>query len=422
MRKLLLIALSFAAFALSMAAYLFWTTPRESVGVRFPLDPSRRDLLTNIPASADSFALIPTAGVVHGKLVANPITRDAVGRWTARQRLPPPWMIGGADLMAWRSGKQISYAIRLDPLRGWLVRIYLMLAADRDARSSGGTFLINATPEGLIAPSELSALLELAQALPAGDALVVQRKGARGAFPPIGRPAATTVRVGRDEIVLTSRSAAERRAVGGESAGETGSPAHVRYPRSALITFAFSSPPRAIEDLNRLVQTRISTLLADGGAIALYDIDMGKLLPRPREVFLLPANAERREALRRFVADVAPRALREVLGFRIETEDTGSELLVAFERATIDRYLHDAFVDPRLPASSWSLRIDPARAIPMLDRLSDSSGLRYAAPRLFRLARDLSRWIGELGEARSIEAAHSVSGGSEEFRVVISSK
>src|SRR5688572_33214180 len=85
-------------------------------------------------------------------------------------------------------------------------------------------------------------------------------------------------------------------------------------------------------------------------------------------------------------------------------------------------YTKDAFVPATWPANQWSLRIDAARIVPVLERLGDNRGLRIAAGRLHRAARDLRRWIGVLENAEAIEAADSVSGGVEELRVRIASK
>jgi hypothetical protein len=68
------------------------------------------------------------------------------------------------------------------------------------------------------------------------------------------------------------------------------------------------------------------------------------------------------------------------------------------------------------------MRIDAPRMVPLLGKLGDSRGLRFASPRFHRAARDLRRWIGALENARSIVATDSVSAGIEELRVRIASK
>src|SRR5688572_31871090 len=47
-------------------------------------------------------------------------------------------------------------------------------------------------------------------------------------------------------------------------------------------------------------------------------------------------------------------------------------------------YTKDAFVPATWPANQWSLRIDAARIVPVLERLGDNRGLRIAAGRLHR--------------------------------------
>ena len=61
--------------------------------------------------------------------------------------------------------------------------------------------------------------------------------------------------------------------------------------------------------------------------------------------------------------------------------------------------------------------IEMARIIPILQKLAGNPGFRLAAPKLYRSAKDLDRWIGALEGASQIEAADSVDGEVEELRV-----
>ncbi len=416
MRAFVIIVLVVVLVAGGAALYFVITTPQEGAGVRFPITAAQRALLANVPASADAFALIPQAAAVQAKLRTNPVTRQAVEEWSRAQPLPPAWMIGGADLVVWRSGKRTSYALNLDWFRSLLIRLSTMAGTTVDARWKGSALLLNASDEAPMAAADLDALLALANGLPPGDAMAIQRESARGAFPPIGRPAATTARVGPDGIGIVSRSAlAADRPL-------SSAPIEARFPRGSMLTAAFSAPPRMVEEMNRLVGAKASVLLRDGGEIVLYDVDTGKLLPRPREVIVLPATPERRAALQDFLFRAVPDPLQQALGFHVETADTGTQLLVAFDHDSINRYRTDAFDSPMLPATSWSMRIDPKRAVPMLQQIAGNPGLRYLAPRLFRSARDLGGWIDHLQNAGLIEAADSVSATGEEFRVVIATR
>jgi len=410
-KKFIIIVVVLLAIVGGIALYLVATTPSEPRGVQFPLGGEQKALVASVPATAESFALIPTVAAVQSKLLANPATHDIVDDWMTKQDFPPSWVIGGADVLVYRSGKETNYLVRLDPLRAVIARTMLMIYGD-----TGSRVLINAPSETPIAAADLSPLLDLASSLPRGDVFVAQREGSHGSYPPISRPAVSSIHITNDAIDITSRASSS-------SGGQAPTPVPpVRFAKSAILTAAFSSAPREVDESNRLVGARASMLLRDGGAIALYDIDTDKLLPRPREVIVLPATPERRAALDDFVHKSVPEAVREIAGINIETAEAPGELLVAFERKSLDTYLKDTFDAPTLPANHWRLRIDPKRAAPLLDQVTQSPGLRLMSPHLFRSVKDLNEWVANLSKARSIEAGSSISGGTEELRVHIATK
>ncbi len=286
MRTFVSILLIVAAVLGLIALYLFLTTPNEPTPFRHPLTAGQRQLLARVPAQAEAFALIPTAALLHRKLLANPVTRDAVAQWTSEQPIPQPWLIGGGDVVVWKLGKTTGYAIRLDTIRAFLVRIWMMAGTSANARWDGSVFVISDGPRRSINEQTLTDVLRLTNGLPEGDVLIVQRRGGRGMFPPIARPAVSSVRVTPQEILLTARA----------ESGETiaNAPVQARYPRGALLAGTFGEPPRVVGDLGRLVGTDVGALVADGGSVVLYDIDTGTHLPRPKGVIVIPANAESR--------------------------------------------------------------------------------------------------------------------------------
>lgn len=390
MRKLVVAILAFVAVVAAIAIYFFATTPRRSAGVRFPLNDAQRALVAQVPQSAESFALIPAAAALEGKLRANPITRDAVESWEEKHSMPARWMLGGADLLLWRdAGGGTRYLVHADPLRALFVR--------------------NDPAGDPMDAAERDAILGLAASLPPGDAFVVQRAESRGAFPPIARPAVSSVTVNSDAIELTSIAQAT-----GDGQAATGA----RFPRGAMLTATFASAPRIVEDLNRLFGTKVSLLLENGGTVAIYDVDTGKLLPRPLGVIAVPADDARRAAFSAFVdrAQVA-----EAVGVRVRTGEKDGQLLLSFDDS-LDTYLKDAMEPARWPANRWAVRIDAQRLAPVLHQLAGSIGLRVAAPRLFRSARDLERWIGGLERASTIEAADSNEGAHEVLKVRVTAK
>jgi hypothetical protein len=395
MRKFFFTLLILGLIAGGIVFFLMSTTPKESTGVRFPLSASQRALVAQVPTSAESFALIPTAAALEGKLRANPISRDAIAAYAEKQSLPRPWMLGRADLLVWReAGGGTRYLLRLDPFRAAIVRVYRMIGGD-----IGDTLLINAPP-GQQGIPEIDAILVLSDGLPPGDALAVQRSESRGAFPPIARPAVTSVTVSADAIELTSRAAATTTANGRR-------PTANAFPRSAILSAVFVDPPRLVEDLNRLFGTKVSSVLEDGGDIHIYDVKTGTLLPRPQGVIGVPANQARREAMASL-----PLA---------RTAERDGRLLLSFDDS-LDAYLKDAAEPARWPTGRWALRADAQRLAPILRKLGESLGLRVAAPRLHRAARDLDRWLSGLEQASVVEAADSVEGSAEVLRVRITAK
>lgn len=408
MRSLIVVVIVIVVVAAGVWFYLAQTTPREAAGVSFPLSASDVKLLSNVPPAADSFALIPTAAAVMTKAESNPVAHDAIEQWRSSHPLPQPWMLGRADIVAWRVEKTTNYAIAVDPVRAVVLRTYLTLASS----GSSNAVLIN-PPLVPQQTQESEAVFRLGGGLPRGDILVVQRGEGRGAFPPIGRPSVSSVSVDRGGIAITSHAPRDVNA-------PQALPLHPRYARGAILTAAFAAPPRLVEEMNRLVGAKASTLLRDGGTVVLYDVDTRKLLPRLREVIVLPATDEKRAALRDFVDNVTSRDLREIAGFQVQTADTGKDLLVAFDRDSIQKYQSDTFDPASIPSSLWSLHVVPQRAVPVLQQIADSPGLRYLTPRLFRSAQDLSAWIEHLQKARVIEAADSAVGDVEELRVKIS--
>src|SRR5712691_873844 len=233
-RTFLTFVLILAVIAGAVALFLYLTTPHETAGVSFPLTPAAHALLADVPASAAAFAYVPHAAALDPKLRRNAITRDIVDSWRSDRALPRPWMIGAADLLVWESGGKTRYLLRLDPIRATIVRVYLMASGDM-----GGTILINAPQETPIASDELARIEALASKLPAGEALVVQRASSRGAFPPIGRPVASSVSVTDSAITIDCRSAAE---VGGRPPRTL----DARLARTALLATSFVSPPRML--------------------------------------------------------------------------------------------------------------------------------------------------------------------------------
>jgi hypothetical protein len=400
-RKFGLFLLVFALVAAAAIAYLRATTPDRSTGLSIPLSGRHARLLASAPSSAEIIALIPTAAAFQRRLLANSVARDAATAWMSQQQLPHPWILGSADLVFWKNGRQTSFAIHVEPLRAALARIYLLFAGGESR------FLINAGAAEPLGEAALAGLMEPAGGLESGDAIVIQKEGGRGSYPPIARPAVSIVTVTPKAILLTSV------APGGREMPPAVPPSQPKLPANALLAATFSNPPRALNDLDRLLGTKISTLISKGGLIALYDVNTGTLLPRPKGLIVVPATAENRAAARNLTK------IAEVFG---EVRETPEQIFIAFDKTSLGAWDSAPFVEPVWPDGDWSLRGNPARLAPLLEDLSGHTGLRLAAPRLYRANRDLRRWTAELERAEALEASHRQSSSREELRVRITSK
>ncbi len=405
MRTFLIILCVVLAAIAAVVLYLVFTTPKDAPPLHAPLTASQQELIARVPAEAEGYALVASPAVLLGKLEANPITREAVAQWTAEHALPPKAMLGAADAVIWKNGKATSYAVRFDPIRAFLVRLWTMTSTV-ESQWDGRTLLIGEQRRaGFSPPPEIL----MAAGLPAGDVLVVQRQESRGAFPPMARPAITAVQVSAEQIDLTSRAPG-----GGDAARSAGGDAGVpQLSTTAMLSAAFVDPPKILGDIDRLVAADIEDLVSSGASLALYNVNTGTLLPRPFLTFIVPADDLHRATLARYQKTI------ELVG---ETAERNGELVVAFDRTSVGQYLEDTKRPMPWPANRWSLRMDPERLIPVLRKVGDNPALRFATPRLHRGARDLRRWMGALESAREIEAAASSVGGFEELRVRVASK
>jgi hypothetical protein len=234
----------------------------------------------------------------------------------------------------------------------------------------------------------------------------VQKPRSSGAFPPIGRPSVTTIQLAAREVVITARAAAA-------SDARSGPPLSTALPTGAMISGAFSEPPRVVNDLNRVFGANVSEVLRNGGSVAIYDVNTGTLIPRPKGIFSVRADENTRKELGGFLT------LAEQMG---ETRDTGSEIVIAIDDTSMARYVKDRMEPSPWPANGWTLRMNPALLVPVLEKVADNPGVKLGLPRIYRAARDLRKWIRYLDAAQSVDAASSIEGTAEVLRVRITSK
>lgn len=434
-RPLIIIGITTATIA-AMVVYLYATVPTVVTPVAAPFGSAAAELLAQVPPSATDIAYARRASAIYQKALADPIAGPPFREWSDRAGLTHlPMLLGSADAVLWRAADGgFGFAARPDPLRRSLLHLYLFVSGRDDLSMENGALVMNAGEAGASAAPDASELESLATGLPPADLIVLQRKESRGAFPPIGRPAVTSIRLTGGTILLDSRS----RPDGGEAAVQAELP--FAPPPGAMLSMAMAKPPRLAGELNRLFATRVTPLLDEGGMLVVYDVDARSLLPRPMGVVVVRADDGHRAALSAFVASLASMAgsapnvskrmvgmveieTREAYGMRIETAETRSELLLSFDRNSIDRYLAaPARGAADTTAAVWTARVIPSLAVPIIGRLSHSPGFRILAPKLYRAASDLEKWMMALEGASSVEVRKDLAGGQERLRVTIKAK
>jgi hypothetical protein len=432
MRKILIALAVLAALIAACVVWLTVTTGHTQKRVKFPLTSGQRALLRMVPAAATEIAILPTAASLYAKYENHPLTERAIRDWSEREAPPNlAFILGNADAVAWRSGKRIGFAVRPDPLRMWLSRAWLLITGSDMVHEADGILAMNSEEQAL-SDAQLEPLLAVARTLPVGEAVVIQREASRGAFPPLARPCATSIEGNATDLVLHSRAAAET----------TDPPMRAlpfRDPQKAMLTLAVSTTPPLASELNRLFASHVSSLLDRGGMLVLYRVDARKLVPRPQGVIVLPADAEHRQLFDDFVHSLTSMAsaavtatnrrigstelvTREAFGMTLQTADSGSELLLAFDDDSIPAYLGDTLQPFPSGPVLWTSRIDPKQLIPTLNALSDQPGFRLLSPKLHRSGDDLRRWIQYLDRATGIRAEKRTAGAMEELTVTISAK
>ncbi len=434
-RTLLVVGITAAAIAL-VGIYLVATVPTTVTPVAAPFGGAATALLAQVPAGATDIAYARRASALYRKALADSIAGPPLRQWSDRAGLTHlPLLLGSADAVLWRfADGGFGFAARPDSMRRMLLHLYLSVSGRDDLSMENGALVMNAGETGASATPVVSELESLAAGLPPADLLVLQREGSRGAFPPIGRPAMTAIRLTGGSILLDSRS----RAGSGEPDVQAALP--FAPPAGAMLSIAMARPPRLAGELNRLFAPRVTPLLDQGGMLVVYDVDARSLVPRPVGLVVLRADDTHRAALSAFVGSLASMAgsaaaiskrrvgtveveTRDAYGMRVETAETRSELLLSFDRSSIDRYLAaPARRAVDLTSAVWAAEVIPSIAAPVVGRLSLSPGFRILAPKLYRAASDLQRWMMALQGASGVEVRKDLTGGQQRLRVTIKAK
>ncbi len=433
-RKGCLIAVMVLVALLGVLAAIVLSTPASSEPVA--LDASSLTMLRMVPADADEITIIPSAAGLLRDLRNHPVTRDWIGDWQARNSgRMLPLLLGDADVVAWKRGEESGYVANPDGLRRILVRAWLAVGRRAEGiRVAEGLLVVGAGATQPMPPPDLDEFLALAGPLE-GHLFFLQRESSESPYPPIDRPTVTAASVVENDIILHSRS---------RSSGTvpTQPLPIVAYPQNAMLATAAAVSPEWLERLDRVLPVKLNALLDRGAMLALYRVDEKTLVPRIEGLVILPEGSDP-EQLRSILDSVVPRislgglgevtesrrmvggvevTRREGFGYAIDTASHQGNVLIAFDKASMERYLADSLETLDLPSDRtvWFVRVRPTMLSNAVDQLQDRKELALLVPDVYESIGELDRWLEYLHGVSSIVMARLGEAGYDVVTTTIS--
>jgi hypothetical protein len=375
-------------------------------------------MISLVPGDAEDVILVPMAGPTLRMLRSNSVARDALRQLLPETESPMlPWAVGGGNLVAWRGDEDSGFVVRTDAIR----RILLPMFSTRIRRS--GEVLVSGRSSGGFEPP----VVEDAP----GHLFIIRARG-EGGFPPIPAPAVTSV-----EMNTAIHVRAVSRKVPGDQPPLLSDA--VRLPQSAILAAAFASVPDLIRRIEQTLPVEISPLMERGGMIAFYQLHDDRLLPRPRGVIVVPVSDASFPRYRRQLESLSPelpfnlseQEQREVMGrtvvrrasigFTLEYTRRDDELIIAFDKSSIEKFLTDTarLVDVGPGGAEWLLLLDPQRLFPALEEMRRHVGLRALLPDLARALDQFSDSVEWVRTATEVMAVKRFAESGEELEITI---
>lgn len=408
MRILIPLAIVVVLFLVIVAIVLALPVLRTPVPRDYPAEMDRSaGMIRLAPPNADVI-LIPSAGATLRRLQSNKITRGAVDQIDVmRERPYLPWLIGNGDLVLWRTETESGAIANLDAPRRFLAG--LSGATVRDGFVVTGPYPGGGFRSPVIRPNLLAHAFVL-----------------RG-------PSVSAVTIGE---TIAVRTVAPRDA---DTPPRLLRRNPVKFPDSAMVAAAFGAAPVLIRKVEETLPVEISSLLERGGVVTLYTLQDERLLPRPRGVIILPVGPSGFGPIRRRLEALSPElpfgiasesrreahgqtvVRRESIGFTLEYTRRGDEVLVAFDKSSIEKYLADTLrqFGAEEGGAEWIVRLDPRRLVPALERVADHSGLRVLVPELGRAAEHALESLRWIEAASEVVAVKRVNDETEELDITV---
>ncbi len=404
MRIALIVIAILAALAIALGAALLVPRFAEPAAPRLTAEPELLGMMAAAPGDAETVVAIPTFASTWRRF--SPVIEPLIESHEDRRSLAAAsWMIGNAPVAIWTAGGGWGARARPDGVHR------LLLRAAAPFVSFDVAFEGDHVRFGAAAPAAERALdAALAESLE-GHLFVVHLD--EGSYPPMERPALTSVRFGDGVLRITTRGRPEP--------GQDAAPVALgdkTLPANALLAARFAEAPRAVLAMEKAAPIRFERFLRDGAMVALYGVEEGGLIPRPLIAFSVPADDAKYQEL----VDTVDRAMakgavglllgpqpettrtvggvtithREGLGLTLEYARRDGELLFAFDDSSLEQLLRAREVPAGEGSAHWAMRARPAELLPALEDLGSSRGLRLLARGFSNASRDLGHALRAL--------------------------
>lgn len=411
-------------------AWLWFGTAGPLPEVTFAEATELQRMIGFAPEDEDELFVIPAVGPLYGALRSSDVTSAGVRDMPrAREVEIFSRLLGRAPAVAWTRSGDLFMVAKPPALRAAFIGLAARIAGVSVPVVRRGDYLLIGSVPGSEAPLTIASSLADAK----GHFFVFHR-GGKSRYPPLERPAISAVTIARKEITISSAAALPA------ASSQALTPAAgvvFSMPDDAIGAALLTARADVVRDLDRFLPFDFSRLASQGAMLVIYDLETGKLLPRPRGFLAMPSTPGAVDAVSslfnvaavpRSEAGVTNRSVGPVqidrierFGAVLETARFGGEVLLGFDGASIERYLNGSKSDLTAePGVMWRFEADAAKLRPVVADLADDRTLKYAAGRISRSAKQLNSVLRLFAGAAWVSAQKRHEGNREIVQLTIS--
>jgi len=419
LRNILILIIVLAALAVAMI-FAPWMQPLHQTSFE-SIDPA---LLSAVPDAATEIYVVPRFASFWRAARQNRVAGGALIDLMDQASLAP-LVIGNSPVVYWRTDEESAVLTRLGPVRHFLASRYLGAAGRFDVYAKD-EILSSGTIGASVRAFDASTIRTMGE----GHAFIIYPEE-KPTFPPVGRPMLAALKLEQDGVKI--------RAAGRRDGAPALTAPRFALPVDAPMIATTGAPPEWLSDLDKVLGVEASAALRQGFGVALYDVETGALSIRPKVVLVLPGDAAPLVRSLRGLSGSAARVLggelseqkRMVSGVEVTRTDDGvlsiesafwqGQTVVALDGESLSKFLVAKTIAVG-GDSAWTIRADPERLAPILERLREHRVLRFVARDLQRNVSSFARSIGRFQGSRSVEMKLVAEGEFDSMTVVVMPK